>query len=392
MQFKFFTCVLFFIIFCSTADGQVFNVGNTYFGKDNYIEYFAGNAPIIISVPHGGYLEPAGMPDRNCTDCSYVKDAYTLELSRLIKDKFFERTGCYPHMVYNLLHRKKLDMNRELLSATDSNASLDDYWYDYHLFIDSAKSTISKNYGKGLFVDMHGHGHTKQRIELGYLVSKTTLGLSDSLINLPLYTNFTSIRSLALSNLQSLSHVALLRGPFSMGSLLDNKGFPSVPSSSDPFPVATDDYFNGGYNTVRHGSNSSGQIDAIQFELYSSIRFDSTERKKFADSLVGILINYLDLHYFTNYSTTPCSITSIENINTIELEIYPNPATDLIYIKNASNIKSYSVLGPLGQTIESKRTFYPNEPISLTKSPSGLVYILLFDELNRAYPKKVLKR
>jgi len=383
-----------FLFFTTRVEGQIFNAGNTYFGQNNYIEYFAGNAPIIISVPHGGYLEPTGMPDRNCTGCSYVSDAYTQELSRLIRDKFFERTGCYPHMIYNLLHRKKLDMNRELLGATDTNVNLNNYWYDYHLFIDSAKSTISKSYVKGLFVDMHGHGHTKQRIELGYLVSKTTLGLADSLINLPKYTNFTAIRSLALNNLKSINHVALLRGPLSMGSLLDKKGFPSVPSSSDPFPLTVDDYFNGGYNTVRHGSNSAGKIDAIQFELYSSIRFNTLERTKFADSLVGILINYLNLHYFTNYSTTPCASTSIKEIiaSPTALEIYPNPTVDLIFIKTVLNIKSYSIIGSLGQLIESRKKFNPDEPISVSKSSGGFIYLLFFDELNSVYPVKVLKQ
>ena len=28
--------------------------GQSYFGRNNYIEYVAGNAPVIYSAPHGG--------------------------------------------------------------------------------------------------------------------------------------------------------------------------------------------------------------------------------------------------------------------------------------------------------------------------------------------------
>jgi hypothetical protein len=286
-------------------------------------------------------------------------------------------------------------MNRDLLAATDTNASLDDYWYDYHLYVDSAKAIVQRQFAKGLFVDMHGHGHTKQRIELGYLVSKTTLGLPDSLINLPRYTNFTSIRSLALSNLKGLNHVSLLRGPLSMGTLLQNKGFPSVPSSSDPFPLATDEYFNGGYNTVRHGSNTSGKIDAIQFELYSAIRFDSIQRRKFADSLVNILINYLEQHYFVNYTNTPCISTSIDNLNITnveDVELYPNPCGNTVYVRSKQAIKAYSVHNVLGQTVQSKQRLEPHKSIALDKAAPGIFYLFLYDDRDRVYFKKLIKQ
>ncbi len=375
------------------ANGQPFVPGNTYYGRDNYIEYFAGNAPLIISVPHGGYLEPTGMPDRNCTDCSYVRDAYTQELSRLIKDKFYDRTGCYPHMIVNLIHRKKLDMNRELIAATDSNAALDDYWYDYHEFVDSAKSTVFNNYAKGLFIDMHGHGHVKQRIELGYLVSKTTLSLADSLINLPTYTNFTSIRNLALDNLSALSHVSLLRGSSSMGTYLATRGFPSVPSSADPFPLAADEYFNGGYNTVRHGSNSSGKIDAIQFELYSAIRFDSVERVKFADSMVSVLIKYLDTHYFTNYAATPCITTAVDEVedNGQGVRLYPNPAKEWISMQTDREITYCRIVSSRGQVMRGYAVANVSEPLWVADFPHGLYLVQLYDNQGKIYSVRLLK-
>jgi N-formylglutamate amidohydrolase len=360
-----------------STNAQTFIPGNSYFGKDKYIQYIAGNTPIILSAPHGGYLVPSAFPDRNCDGCSYVSDAYTQELVNEIQQKFFLKTGCYPHLIINLLHRKKLDMNRDLVMATDSNTALDDYWADYHQFIDSAKAKVNRDYNKGLFIDVHGHGHVKQRIEFGYLVSKSTLLLPDSMINLPKYTNYTAIRSLAKSNLKNLSHSLLLRGDYSLGTMFENKGFPGVPSKLDPFPLAADDYFNGGYNTERHGSNTLGKIDAIQMELYSAIRFDSVQRKKFADSFVSVMIDYLGAHYFVNYGKSPCTLSNIEEENQRQkaIHFYPNPAKDHILLSNDEGLESYSLFNLQGQLIKNETKYKGNKAISLENVPSGWILI-----------------
>ncbi|MDZ7933709.1 MAG: hypothetical protein U5M51_01795 [Emticicia sp.] len=62
-----------------------------------YVEYNKGNLPIIITAPHGGYLKPTTISDRNCTNCSYVQDANTQELARTIDSLFFVKTGCHTH-------------------------------------------------------------------------------------------------------------------------------------------------------------------------------------------------------------------------------------------------------------------------------------------------------
>ena len=182
-----YTCILAIVASLSGIQlpAQFYNPGQTYFGADNYIEYQPGNIPLIISVPHGGRLEPGNVPDRDCDGCSYVMDTYTQELAREIRAAFVRQTGCYPHVIYNLLHRKKLDMNRSIVLATDSNTILDVYWNDYHGFVRGAKDSILRQHGRGLFIDLHGHGHTKQRIEYGYLLYESQLRETDSLMNTP---------------------------------------------------------------------------------------------------------------------------------------------------------------------------------------------------------------
>ena len=44
-----------------TYGQQTFIPGQSYFGQNNYVEYIAGNLPIIIVVPHGGTLTPVNL-------------------------------------------------------------------------------------------------------------------------------------------------------------------------------------------------------------------------------------------------------------------------------------------------------------------------------------------
>jgi hypothetical protein len=260
-------------------------------------------------------------------------DSYTQELAREIRDAFVEQTGCYPHVVYNLLHRKKLDMNRELAEATDSNAACTAYWTDYQDYIDLAKSEILKQFGKGLFIDLHGHGHTKQRIEYGYLLYGSQLRESDSVLNTAKRITVSSIRNLVGTNLGNHTHAELLRGSMALGTLFAQRGFPGVPSRQDPYPEQTDDYFNGGYNTLEHGSNPGGEIDAIQMELYSAIRFNTAQRAAFAKAFASAVREYLQHHYFVGFSSYACQSTSIAPTVAEEVRLYPNPANESVVIR-----------------------------------------------------------
>ena len=337
-------------------DSQEYTPGLTYFGKDAYIEYHAGNLPFILSVPHGGHIEPAQMPNRDCEDCAYVKDAFTQELAREIKDAFVRRTACYPHVVYNLLHRKKLDMNRNLELATDSNVALHDYWFEYHAYIDSAAKQITDVYGKGLFIDLHGHGHTKQRIELGYLLYGSELREVDEALNTEDLIEVSSIENLARQNETSSTHAQLIRGDEALGTQLALRGYPGVPSRQDPYPLPDDPYFNGGYNTFHHGSSPGGTIDAIQLELYSAIRFDSLKRVAFADSFVTVVLRYLEKHYFPDQNGSWCtSVSAQSDVQTaFDFKILPNPTMDHIVITSGHdqtsmvmNLNIYNAMGQL---------------------------------------------
>ncbi|MDG1175043.1 MAG: hypothetical protein P8N07_04520, partial [Flavobacteriales bacterium] len=159
--------VILTIFIALQANSQNYIPGQVYYGTDSLIEYRCGNLPIILSSPHGGYDTPGSLPDRNCIGCATGRDSYTQELTRQIEASIFYKTGCRPHVIINKLHRIKLDANREIIEATDSNLVTEPYWHDYMNFVDTASNIVSRTHTKGLFLDIHGHAHTIQRLEIG---------------------------------------------------------------------------------------------------------------------------------------------------------------------------------------------------------------------------------
>ena len=217
ISLSFYLLIILYLTSCSVISKK-YTAGSSYLNESKYVEYLPGTLPIVISVPHGGYLMPDTIPDRDCDNCVYVRDSYTQELARSIRDNFFKETGNYPHMVINLLNRKKFDANRDKADAADGNKTVEKAWSDYHQFINIAKAQIDKDFEKGLFIDLHGHGHKLQRIELGYFLVKDELQLTDSILNTEEYVNKSSIKNLVNSNLNNLSHSQLLRGNNSLGT------------------------------------------------------------------------------------------------------------------------------------------------------------------------------
>jgi hypothetical protein len=247
---------------------------------------------LVIAVPHGGNDEPAEIPERSVGVTA--QDRNTQELTRTVSSAIGQRTGRRPHLVVCRLHRRTLDANRDLVEAAQGNPFAERAWAEYHEFIDAAKRAIVTAYGHGLFIDLHGHGHEIQRVELGYLLRSADLDLPDSLLNQPALINRSSIRALADS--ASETFVGLLRGEQSLGSLLQLGGVAAVPSSTQPSPKA-EPYFTGGYSTARHGSRDGGTVSGIQVEVHwRGARDELPGRQAFADALAEALDVYFVTH------------------------------------------------------------------------------------------------
>jgi len=313
---------LIFISLAADVSAQSYVPGEVYYGRNNYTAYYAGELPLIFSAGHGGFLTPDEIPDR--TYGTTVTDSRTIETAMAIRAAVHDFTGKYPHLIISRLKRTKLDPNREIGEAAQGNQWAEQAWYEYHGFIDSAKDTVTKYYGRGFYVDVHGHGHSIKRLELGYLISSSMLFLTDSQLNTQTYINMSSIRDLAGESPDSFAE--LLRGSESLGTLFEDRGIPAVPSTNQPDPGSGNPYFSGGYSTYRHGSRDGGTISGVQLEAhYTGIRNSSSNRENFAEAFTEVLDIYFREHFGWDGLVSDVSeITSIPHEFNLR-QNYPNP-------------------------------------------------------------------
>ncbi|WP_430408407.1 immunoglobulin-like domain-containing protein [Kordia sp.] len=380
----------------------------------NYIEYIPGNLPIIISAPHGGVQQSgqtiggifypdndSSLPDRNCG--TNERDDNTDILIREIQKEIFQLTGCYAHVIINNLHRSKLDPNREINEASCGNSNAVDHWNAFHNFIDQASTSVESNWGKGLYIDLHGQSHAIPRIEVGYNITRNELNTSN--LNAASIINKSTIRNLVNTNLNNLSHEELIRGNTSLGELFQNTGgafyasqghagcenttgYRAVPSATNNGGGSCDDtrpngnaYFDGDfYNNRRHGSGSGttdgtggdGNIDGIMTEVNRRVRdlgtyngqvYDSRPQTlvPFAKDYAAVVLNYIDAHYNdfamfaylsstyarTNSNPTPIITGVSGGTFSSPSGIIVNPATGEIDVANSS-LGDHSVLYTVG--------------------------------------------
>lgn len=282
-----------------TPKGSATVPGTVTRDAGGWTEYTIGDAPLIVAAPHGGLLTPTAIPDRNCSGCVYATDDNTQELARAIVTKFLARTGKRPHLIVNLLKRSKLDANRAVGEATDDNPQTADAWNFYHQSIDAAAASVAAAHGRGLLLDIHGHGHAINRVELGYNISTASLQLSDQALGAASSVfAASSFAKLISASAAHPTNVALLRGATSMGALFAARSIPAVPSPAIPAPATGDEYFDGGYTVERHGSSTGGAVDAIQIESYRpGLRDNLVNVDTYATTLVNIALDFLKQHY-----------------------------------------------------------------------------------------------
>ena len=280
--------------------------GTSYFSRDDYIEYIAGNSAVIYTAPHGGALRPGEIPDRTVTRCgaSVVTgaDRNTADLVRRIQQAHFARTGTYPHVVINHLHRTKLDANRPLTDAACGDPEAEAAWSAWHEFIEVARAATVASAGRGWYVDVHGHDHPVQQLELGYLLSADALRQGDAALDAASAVEASSSMA-ALSRSSPLAFSDLLRGAASLGSLYAAAGFPAVPSAGAVAPAEGEAYFSGGYNTERHGcagagTPGAGAVCGVQLEAnFTGVRDEATNRVRFAVATAAVVEEYLQRHW-----------------------------------------------------------------------------------------------
>ena len=169
-------------------------------------------------------------------------DAYTREITVMLADQLTLITNDKPHVVLNNLHRNKIDLNREINLGCFHVPEAEQAWRDFHHFIKDAKTNLKGK--KGLIIEIHGNNKTEQWDMYGYSTKSEVL---DQKI---IYPNQTSIRNIG----ESIEHdfESILRGEESLGSLMQEKGFNSIPSIKNKYPYGRT-YYGGDYTIREHG-------------------------------------------------------------------------------------------------------------------------------------------
>jgi hypothetical protein len=270
---------------------QTYTPGVTYWGRNNYIEYIAGDLPIIISAPHGGALKPKEIRDRRrgFKGIDYRSQENAREVAAYIK----QVTGKQPHLIINHLHRSKLDANRPIEDAAQGDPWAEQAWSEFQGFIEAAKASVTTQCGKGAYFDLHTHADEARWVQLGFGLMAIHLDRSDEMLDSSKQKNRSTVKSLAYT--EGVYFPEIIRGQTSLGGLLQAQGYPSTPSPTYPVPDLAH-YYNGGYNVFRHGSISRGQIDGIQVETHYSFQQDEV-RDAYSQTLAQSIIEIYEMYY-----------------------------------------------------------------------------------------------
>jgi hypothetical protein len=297
--------------------------------------YLAGDLPILITVPHGGSIytyDPAKteqvLPDRSCG--TTTRDAYTMKLAYELMNAIRNRLGGYPHMILNRLPRTKIDQNRT--ATEDCNPSAKPRgvkaWNDFHVnFKKKAIDAIIQNFGKGLYIDIHGKpDNYGSAVHVGYhLTSSDLTNNSDATLNneSKRFINDSTIRFL-YKNLKLGANpplfTRLLREDLSFGTILDGYisaiddpyyVFHAAPRTDvrKPYPYYSGEYnvlhFCGAtqnadgidYNTAAYGNAYTATNFISGFQLETAYRIRQYHSEEYADKVALSIRDFLDLNF-----------------------------------------------------------------------------------------------
>jgi len=269
------------------------------FDISDMIKVSSGDIPLVISAPHGGTLTPNEIPNRSCSGITTVRDRNTTELADEIRYQMKQDFGVEPYMVSALIHRKKIDLNRDVDLATCGHTVGKEVWQEYHRKIEEAIQSAIEEYGGAIFIDLHGHGHEIQRLELGYLLNNEELRASyEGMGSTEDLVEESSLKNL-INLIPDIDFQDVLTGEKAFGTIMEDEGIPSVPSLQDPFPYPEEAYFNGGYNTRRYSSDDYPEVFGWQIEAhYNGVRNSDENRNAFAKAFSKAIMVQLEEYVF----------------------------------------------------------------------------------------------
>lgn len=327
-----FSVVVLFTATLTIAQAPI--VGSTKWSTDGYIEYVVGNAPIFITAGHGGDLKPPAIANR--TYGVTTQDRNTLELAREFADDLAQRFGLRPHLVLCHLHRSKLDANRAIVEAAQGDPLAEAAYLAFHQFCDDARAHVLSTWGYGIYLDLHGHGHPENWVELGYRLTSTQLALPNNTLAHSSYISQSTMRSAGSQG--GTFFPELLRGATSLGGHLQSGGYNSVPSPTFPDP-AGGNYFRGGFNVANYGSLDGTAVDGVQIEAPWSLRSTTLVRTPFLSRVGGWLETF-----FVNFRGTNPTLGGRITVEASDRVASENGGRGTFVIRRTGNLSSSRTL------------------------------------------------
>jgi N-formylglutamate amidohydrolase len=209
---------------------------------------WAGTLPIILSAPHGGRHSIAGIAIRRglgVAQFTTERDANTDELAQRIAARLEARLNTKPFLVVADFNRKYVDVNRPSQGAFES-AEAKPYYDAYHRLLREAHDRVSREWGRGLLLDIHGQGAQGETIYRGTNNGKTVMSL----------TRRFGTEALA--------------GPKSILGQMERLGYHILPHAKQSYKE--DRRYLGGYIVNTYGSHHGTGVDAIQLEIGTTLR------------------------------------------------------------------------------------------------------------------------
>ena len=357
--------IYFILLLAFSVNAQAqYTVGVSYFGVNNYIEYIPGDMPVIFVAPHAGNLQPTTLPDI----ATRGNDNGTMDLVLFMADSMhFKTGGCRPHIIINHLRPSKLNPVYSISDSTTAagtNPTSLQALNDFHNFIQIAHDRVSSDWGKGHYFELHGNGTSEQWNMVGLGISKTSLNLPDATI--ATMTANSTIKNLCTAG--GADFLEVLKGPTSLGGMLDSMGWKSTTSPAHPAPPDSVTFFYAGQNTWRYGSKYTGTIDATHLESYWRFMVLNSNKSKYSNDLADTVLRFMNIHYGLNYNCAPTNLSDLNN-SKITTKIFPNPAfyNEIINIESKGKINEILVYNLNGELCKKINSSLKIEPHSLHK-------------------------
>ena len=94
------------------------------YGTNNLVSSSRGTLPVILTSPHNGNQQPAGVNQRtdsaHCTNFTILPDSYTRIITVEVAQSIFNNLGKAPYVVIAEFGRKYIEANREPACAYES--------------------------------------------------------------------------------------------------------------------------------------------------------------------------------------------------------------------------------------------------------------------------------